>query len=191
MSLHEAAVEQLSRWRAPSADQDALREQYLAHLADHPDGHLRTGPPSHLTASCLVVDRGFEHVLLTLHRKGRFWVQFGGHCEPGDPDLAGTALREGLEESGLDVLRLLPDPVDLHRHALSAAFGRCREHLDVGFVAVAVDGATPVTSDESDDVAWWPVDALPDGAVADLPGRLGAARAAVAACSQLPDAARA
>ena len=193
MSLHTAAVEQLSRWRAPSADQDALREQYLAHLADHPDGLLRTGPPAHLTASCLVVDPEFARVLLTLHRKGRFWVQFGGHCEPGDTDLAATALREGLEESGLDVLTLLPEPVDLHRHALSAAFGRCREHLDVGFVALAADGATPVSSHESEDVAWWPVDALPDGAVADLPGRLAAARAAVAAAAggQLPDAVRA
>ena len=91
------------------------------------------------------------------------------------------ALREAREESGVAGLRLLPDPVDLDRHALGGAFGRCREHLDVAYAAVAPAGAVPRTSDESDDVAWWPVAALPDGVVADLPARLDRVVALVAA----------
>jgi hypothetical protein len=35
-------------------------------------------------------------------------------------------------------------------------------HLDVRHVAVAQPGAGPRISDESLDVRWWPVDALPD-----------------------------
>lgn len=174
MSLHASAVQLLTDWPAPSPAQDALRRDYLAHLAAHPDAMAKSGPPAHLTASCMVLDAALENVLLTLHRKGGFWVQFGGHCEPGDADLPAAALREALEESGLpgDQLRLLSVPVDLDRHALPAQFGRCTEHLDVAFVALAPDGATPVVSDESDDVAWWPLAALPDGIVADLPPRL-------------------
>ncbi len=34
-------------------------------------------------------------------------------------------------------------------------------HLDVRFVAIAPPGAVPVVSEESTDVRWWPVDALP------------------------------
>jgi hypothetical protein len=44
----------------------------------------------------------------------------------------------------------------------------------VAYVAAADrDDATAVSA-ESDDVAWWPVNALPDGVVPDLPRRLHA-----------------
>ena len=182
---HASAVATLSEWQAPTPEQEALRLAYLAHLAAHPDGTRREGPPAHLTASCFVLDDAAEQVLLTLHRKGGFWVQLGGHLEPRDRTLADAALREGREESGLPGLRLLPygrpAPVDLHRHELSGAFGRCREHLDVAFAAVADGGSRPEASTESLDVAWWPVSALPDGVVPDLPGRLDAVVAAVRA----------
>jgi 8-oxo-dGTP pyrophosphatase MutT (NUDIX family) len=149
-----------------------LRRAYLDHLAAHPDAVWRSGPPAHLTASLFVVDDARERVLLVLHRKGRFWVQPGGHCEPGDADLAGAALREGREELGVDDLTLLPGPVDLDRHALPGAFGRCREHLDVAYAATCPGSALPRASAESEDVAWWHLDALPAGIVPDLPGRL-------------------
>ncbi|HET8614762.1 MAG TPA: NUDIX domain-containing protein [Actinomycetales bacterium] len=165
----------LARWRAPSARQEELRQQYLSHLAAHPDGLWREGPPSHLTASCFVLDERAQHVLLCLHGKGRFWVQFGGHLEPGDRTLADAAIREAREESGLTDLRPLGhEPVDLDRHALSSAFGRCAEHLDVAFAATADRSAATTVSAESDDVAWWPVDALPPDVVPDLPSRLHA-----------------
>jgi 8-oxo-dGTP pyrophosphatase MutT (NUDIX family) len=171
-------VRTLSAWTPPDDTQAALREDYLAHLAAHPDGIWRDGPPAHLTASCFVLDPTGQRTLMTLHRKGGFWVQFGGHLEPGDTSLSGAALREATEESGV-ALRLVggdvPVVVDLNRHALPAAFGACREHLDVAFVAVADAGAAPAVSDESHDVAWWPLDALPAGAVVDLPVRLPAA----------------
>lgn len=173
--LRRDAVAVLSAWTAPSPEQDDLRQQYLGHLAAHPDGLWRDGPPAHLTASCFVLDEPAEHVLLCLHGKGRFWVQFGGHLEPGDRTLSEAALREAREESGLERLTLLGDaPVDLDRHALSAAFGRCAEHLDVAFAATADRADATAVSAESDDVAWWPVDALPPDVVPDLPRRLHA-----------------
>jgi len=70
--------------------------------------------------------------------------------------------------------------VDLDRHQLSSAFGRCGEHLDVRYAAVAPAGAEPVTSAESLAVAWFPVGALPPEAVDDL-GRLVARAGALLA----------
>lgn len=180
MTLLEAAVGTLTAWSAPSAAQDRLRGAYLAHLAAHPDGLWRDGPSAHLTASCAVLDPSGRRVLLTHHAKADVWLQFGGHLEAGDADLAAAALREAREESGVPDVVLVPGgPVDLHRHALSAAFGRCREHLDVLYAGVAPADAVPVVGHESHDVAWWPVDALPAGTVADLPARLAAVAAAV------------
>lgn len=170
--LHASALETLRGWVAPDDAQDGLRRAYVRHLLDHDDGMLVTCVPAHLTASALVLDAAGERVLLTHHRKGGFWAQFGGHVEAADRSLADAALREGREESGVEGLRLLGGgPVDLDAHDLSAAFGRCGTHLDVRYAAVAPPGAEPVVSAESHDVRWFPVGAMPPGAVADI-GRL-------------------
>jgi len=185
-ALHLDARRVLSRWTAPDEDQERLRTTYLEHLGTHPDGLLRSCVPAHLTASALVLDATASRVLLTHHRKGDFWVQTGGHCETADASLAGAALREATEESGIAGLRLVGDgPVELDRHALSSAFGTCREHLDVRYAALAPVGAEPVVSDESHDVAWFPLDALPPSAVADIGRLVTRARAAAQASSLL------
>lgn len=153
----------LTTWPASTAGQEALRVEYLAHLDAHEAATAKSGPPAHFTASCLVVDPGAEHVLLTLHPKVGRWLQFGGHLEDEDSSVAAGALREALEESGLTpaMLQLRPGPAQLDRHALGSRFTRCTEHLDLRWIAVAEASAVPTSSDESLDVAWWPVDALP------------------------------
>ena len=153
----------LSGWVAPTAEQEALRRDYLAHLDAHELASAKAGPPAHFTASCLVVDEPRERVLLTLHRKVGRWLQFGGHIEADDASVAEAALREAVEESGLPAgaLTLLLGPAQLDRHALGSGFTRCTEHLDVRWVAVAAAGSEPIVSEESLDVAWWPVDDLP------------------------------
>ncbi len=183
--LHADALRTLTGWIAPDDTQGLLRSAYVEHLRTHDDGMLRSCVPTHLTASAMVLDHTGEQVLLTLHRKGGFWGQLGGHCEPQDDTLAAAALREATEESGIDGLRLLVDtPVDLDRHALSTAFGTCGEHLDVRYAVVAPPGAEPVVSEESDDLAWFPAGDLPDAAVADLTRLVQRARAALAQSSE-------
>ena len=134
---------------------------HLAHLAAHPDAMWKGGPSAHFTASCLVLDLTGSRALLTLHRKAGVWFQFGGHFEPGDTDAHAAAQREAREESGITTLVARPGLVQLDRHQLVGSFGRCREHLDLRFVAVADDDATHLVSGESLDVRWWPTDALP------------------------------
>jgi len=177
--LHSDALRVLRTFRPDDDDQEQLRASYLAFLAMHSDGMTRDCVPAHLTASALVLDATASHVLLTLHRKGGFWAQVGGHCEPADATLADAALREAREESGIDGLRLVGGgPVDLDRHALSSAFGTCGEHLDVRYAVVAPAGARPTISDESSDVAWFPADDLPDGCV-DIDDLVARARRAI------------
>lgn len=180
--LHADALRALTGWRPEDAEQAGLRAAYVEHLRAHEDGVWRSCVPAHLTASVLVLDGTARRALLTLHRKGGFWGQLGGHCEPGDPTMAAAALREGVEESGIPGLRLVGDgPVDLDRHELSGAFGSCGEHLDVRYAALAPAGAEPVVSDESHDVRWFDVDDLPPEAVDDLGRLVTRARAAVSA----------
>ena len=177
--LHDDAVSVLQTWEAPSGDQARLRDDYLEHLGAHPDAVAKAGPPAHLTASCLVLDAAGERVLLTLHKRAYEWFQFGGHLEPGDGSVWEAARREAREESGIDTLEPLPRAVQLDRHVLLGSFGRCREHLDVRYVAVAPHGVSARVSQESHDVRWWPVDALPGGTRAELTPLVSLARQAL------------
>jgi 8-oxo-dGTP pyrophosphatase MutT (NUDIX family) len=166
VTLHADALASLRGWSAPSPEQEALRARYVDHLEAHADGLDRGCRPDHVTASTLVLSAEHDRVLLTLHAKARRWFQLGGHCEPGDTTLAGAALREATEEGGVGALRLDPVPVQLSEHEVpfcgAGLPGGPVHHLDVRFVALAPPGAEPAVSDESLDVAWWPLDALPD-----------------------------
>ncbi|UWE12349.1 NUDIX domain-containing protein [Actinacidiphila bryophytorum] len=168
--LHEDAVRVLDSWDAPDPSQDGLRQDYLAYLAAHPDGMWKPCASGHITAGVLVIDPPRERVLLTLHAKLKMWLQMGGHCEAQDSTVAEVALREGVEESGIEGLRLLvPQPVQLDRHMTPCAW-----HLDVQYAALAPEGAAPVISDESLDLRWFGYDeaeATADGSVRSLLAR--------------------
>ena len=158
MSLHDDAVRVLKDWSAPDTGQERLRETYLAHLEAHPDGMWKACAAGHVTGSVLVVDPERGRVLLTLHKKLGMWLQMGGHCEPEDTSLAGAALREGVEESGIRGLTLLrPGPVNLDRHLTPCAW-----HLDVQYAAVAPPGAVEEISEESLDLKWFSYDEVAD-----------------------------
>ncbi|MGH3433368.1 MAG: NUDIX hydrolase, partial [Thermocrispum sp.] len=87
MSLHAAAVAALGAWRPPTAEQDSLRQAYLAFLAAREDACARSCAAGHLTASAVVLDHTGGQVLLTLHPRVGRWLQLGGHCEPPDASL--------------------------------------------------------------------------------------------------------
>ena len=186
-SITTAVVDELlaflARWRPVSPAQEDLRQEYLTFVrAGNGQALDREGGPEHITASCFVVTPDLGRVLLCYHRKGRFWVQLGGHIEPGDPSVAAAAMREAREEGGIaDLVPVGVLPLDVDRHALSERFGRCTVHWDVGFGAVAAADAVPVTSVESEDVAWWRVDALPPDVAPGLRERLRTVLAQMAA----------
>lgn len=163
MTLHDDALASLRGWTAPDAAQEALRTRFVAHLERTPDGMWRSSYPEHVTAGALVISADGGRVLLNLHGKAKRWFAFGGHAEPGDATLADVAAREAREESGIGDLRLEPAPAQLDVHPVPFCDPRGEvRHLDVRYVAVAPPAAQEITSEESLDVRWWPVDGLPE-----------------------------
>ena len=161
-ALHDDALAALRGWHAPTPDQEALRAEYVAHLERHPDGAARSCFPDHLTAGTVMLSADGREVLLNLHGKARRWFAFGGHIEPADSTLAGAARREAAEESGVADFVLDPVPVHLDVHTVSFCDPRGEvRHLDVRYAAVAPHDAAHEVSDESLDVRWWPLGALP------------------------------
>ena len=157
-----------------SEHDEAARVDFAAHFPDDDGPVRRDDGPSHATASAFVFDATLTHTLLVFHGKGRFWVQPGGHLEDGDASIADAALRELREETGITASVTEPLLYDLDHHSLSSAFGRCFSHLDIG-VAVIVPFSDALTvSDESEDVRWWPLDALPGDVPAQFDRRIHA-----------------
>lgn len=162
MRLHADALDVLTHWRAPGPEQEHLRAAYVEHLIEHHDGLWRSCFPDHLTAGALVVSHDRTQVLLNLHRKARRWFHFGGHLETSDLTLAGAALREATEESGLAGLVVEAEPLHLSRHQVEFCDPlRPVDHLDVRFLALLGTDSQPVVGEESIDVRWWPIDDLP------------------------------
>lgn len=156
-TLHGDAVRVLTQWHPPSDDQDSLRHAFLSYLAARADGCRRSCVPGHLTASMALFDATGEQILLTLHPRVGQWLQLGGHCEDGDATLAGAALREGAEESGIDGIVIDPRPLQLAVHPITCSLGAPTRHLDVRFLGMAPPQAVPRPSAESLDLRWWPI----------------------------------
>jgi 8-oxo-dGTP pyrophosphatase MutT (NUDIX family) len=162
VSLHENALRVLTDWRPGQAAQESLRQAFLGFLAARDDACTRSCAAGHLTASAVVLAADRTHVLLTLHPRVGKWLQLGGHCEPEDVTLAGAALREATEESGVDGLVIDPAPIRLDVHPITCSLGVPTRHFDVQFVVRAPMDARPRMSAESLDLRWWPLDGLPD-----------------------------
>ena len=142
----------LEAYTPVDAAQETVRTQMLNFIAEHPsDAHLRSCLTGHLTASALVTDSR-QRVLLLHHRKLSKWLQPGGHCD-GDANLPGVALREAIEESGIEGLEVVPSIIDLDIHRIPAR-GDVPEHLhlDTRYLVIAPPGAEPRGNHESNAV---------------------------------------
>jgi 8-oxo-dGTP pyrophosphatase MutT (NUDIX family) len=175
--LQAARLEDTAR-RAEADRVLALLDEHGAALAD------RTTTPGHLTGSALVVDAERRRVLVLLHAKLHRWLQPGGHAD-GDHELAGVALKEATEETGISGLRVLVPAVDLDVHAVDHgdALGE-HLHLDLRFVVLAPAGAVERGNHESLGLRWVTPAELED--LADEPGLVRLCRAGFAALADLP-----
>lgn len=154
-------------------------------LAAHARTELRHGTlaltraagPHHVTASCLLLspagpaEEGQRCVALGFHARSGQWRQFGGHLETADTDLRAAAMRELWEEADVDAgspqVRLSHMPIAVRTFTVGTP--ACASHFDVLYAAAADRDHPLATTDGGvSDVAWWPVDALPDGTAEDL-----------------------
>lgn len=124
---------------------ESTRHRMVDFCRRHDDALYRSCRPGHLTGSGFVVDPVAGKVLLIHHRKLDRWLQPGGHAD-GDGLLIRVALREIVEETGLEHVVVLEPAFDVDIHAIPARGADPHHlHLDLRFLAVAssVAGLSP------------------------------------------------
>ena len=157
-AFHADLVAYATRWPEEAATVDL----FAVLLRDKDGPFHRERLAGHFTASCWLVDRSGQRVLLTHHRKLGLWLQLGGHAD-GERDLRRAALKEAEEESGLPGLSLEGGVFDLDRHWIPEHKGvPAHWHYDVRYVVRAGDEEAYTVSDESHDLAWRDIAALAD-----------------------------
>ena len=131
------------------------KRRLLDFAARHPDALHRSCLAGHLTASAWVVSHDVTKGLVLLHRKIGRWLQPGGHAD-GDGALAGVALREATEETGIDGLEVRIEPVDIDVHLFVNRKRTEPDHLhfDVRFLVRAPQGAAASRNHESEALRW-------------------------------------
>lgn len=132
------------------------KQRMLDFIVNNPNCFERTLSQGHFTASCWLLNKDMDRVLLTHHAKLNVWLQLGGHCD-GDSDLAAVALKEAHEESGLSNIKLISNQIfDIDVHVIPAN-KRESEHLhyDVRFLLQQQDDAPVIINHESTDLRWF------------------------------------
>ena len=146
-------------------------ERVVAELARLERPYDEHADPVHVTGSAIIT--GERGVVLHLHKRMGLWLQPGGHVDEGE-DPADAALREAIEETGLDLV--LVDPAGRTIAHVDAHDGpKGHFHLDVRYLLAATTDADPTPPpEESRDCRWFAWDEAIAVADAGLAGALKA-----------------
>lgn len=135
----EEARRLLSNYQNSNSSQSDLCRDFLNFLERHKEfAFARENNEGHFTASAWLLNPAGNKALLMHHRKLDLWVQPGGHCD-SCLDLPKVALKEAMEESGIDQIRLEESSIfDIDRHLIPPR-GETPQHFhyDVRFLVRA------------------------------------------------------
>lgn len=139
---------------ADASEKDSVAAT-IAFIQAEPDAFHRHLKKGHVCGSALLVGYGGDKVLLMFHKGLGRWLHFGGHAD-GEENIANVAMRETIEESGIENVTLLSDGiVDVDVHIIPDRPSKNEAehpHYDIRYV---------FQTDETDF-------ALTDGGVSDL-----------------------
>lgn len=151
----------LDSYTAFTEEEAKMQVELSTFVKSHPDCFERSLLIGHVTGSAFVVNKERTHSLLMHHSMLGIWVQPGGHCD-GHPDVAQVAMKEAVEETGLENLTIESDRIfDLDIHWLPERKSvPGHYHYDVRFLIEADINEELMPNEESIELKWVPLNEI-------------------------------
>jgi len=123
---------------------------------------------AHFTASGFILNEAMDKTLMVHHNIYNSWGWTGGHVD-GEVDLLKVAIKEAVEETGVEGIEALTDQpqaidiIPVWQHHKKGEPVSAHLHLNVTYLLLA-DESAPLTVkvDENSGVKWIPLDAVKD-----------------------------
>lgn len=129
-------------------------------IDNHPDCFYRTHfDPGHITGSALLLSADGTRVLMNHHKFLNIWICFGGHAD-GETNILQVALREAIEESGIDDIEPVRTTIfDVDVHAIPPNPKKnepAHKHFDIRYLLRVRNAVNEnfAKSDESVNLRW-------------------------------------
>lgn len=152
-------LELLNQHVGQDSNEQSMTQQVIDFVNTYPNCFNRELLIGHITGSAWILDNSEQYVLLIHHKKLDRWFQPGGHCD-GDSDVLGVALKEALEETGVNDIQVAYERIfDIDIHTIPERKD-IPEHLhyDIRFLFKTDKDLPLLISEESNDLAWIELD---------------------------------
>lgn len=148
-------IELLKSYHPIDEREIAFKKEMLSFIEMEENCFERTLSKGHMTASAWLLNHDGSRALLLHHAKLDRWFQLGGHAD-GDSDLLQVALKEAMEESGLeDIHPLSTEIFDIDIHLIPENSKEAAHyHYDVRFLLQATGNNEIKSNHESKALRW-------------------------------------
>jgi 8-oxo-dGTP pyrophosphatase MutT (NUDIX family) len=152
----------LNDYVAFNSREEEMKNRFLTFIRDYEDCFKRELLIGHITASCWVMKKNRDEVLLIHHVKLDKWLQPGGHAD-GDENVYRVAKKELEEETGLIPIIENKTIFDLDIHTIPERKGiPTHEHFDIRFLFVVNKSAELVQNHETKGMKWLKLNEISD-----------------------------
>lgn len=145
---------------SPGPEDAQHYKDIMTLVSNHADCFYRTHfNPGHITGSALLLNADGTKVLMNHHKFLNIWICFGGHAD-GETNVANVALREAVEESGIENIVMAQDGVfDVDVHDIPKNVKKNEpphKHFDIRYLVRVADKESETfhKSHESNDLRW-------------------------------------
>lgn len=154
--MHRSTLlKMLENYHSIDQAEQSFKKQIIEFILDNPDCFERSLSIGHITASSWLLNKDHSRALLMHHAKLDKWFQLGGHCD-GDSDVAGVAIKEAQEESGINSIEVVqPSIFDIDIHLIPEnKKEKAHYHYDVRFLLHVTSDEDICQNNESKELRW-------------------------------------